>query len=131
MRNTLYRFISGLTRHTNSDIIKEAEYYVSQYLPSGSGFNGGSRLDTDKTTHEKLVFATSFQHMNDHGYYTRWTEHTVTVTPSFFGLNIKVSGRNHRDIKEYVAECFEHVLNEEVGDGLRQKYIEIVRSNAA
>lgn len=131
MRNTLYRFISGLTRHNDSDIIKEAEYYVSQYLPNGSGFNSGSRLDTDKTTQEKLVFTTSFQHMNDQGYYTRWTEHTVTVTPSFFGLNIKVSGRNHRDIKDYIAECFEHVLNEDVGDGLRQKYIEIVRANAA
>ena len=131
MRNRLYRFILGLIRHTDSDIIKEAGYYVSEYLPSGSGFNSGSRLDTDKTTQEKLVFTTSFQHMDDQGYYTRWTEHTVTVTPSFFGLNIKVSGRNHRDIKDYIAECFDHVLNEDVSESLRQKYIEIVRANAA
>lgn len=128
MQYPLYKFISGLFRHTSPDIIEETEYYVSQYLPSGSGFNSGSRLDTEKSTPEKLVFTTAFQHMDDHGYYTRWTEHTVTVTPSFFGLDIKVSGRNHRDIKDYIAECFDHVLNEQVGDGLRKKYTEIMQA---
>jgi hypothetical protein len=53
--------------------------------------------------------------MNDSGYYDGWTEHVVTVTPSFIGgFNIRVSGRNRNDIKGYIAESFHHILKMEV-----------------
>ncbi len=128
MKNTLCRFLAGLTRHTNPDVIEETIYYVNQYLPSGSGFNNGTKFNVDKSTMDKLVFDTSFHHMDQHGYYTKWTEHRITVTPSFYGANIKVSGRNHNDIKEYIAECFDHVLSEPVGEGLQRAYVAIAKS---
>src|SRR5215469_16388627 len=53
-----------------------------QHLPSGSGFDSGTKFDLDASRADKLVFHTSFHHMNESGMYDGWTEHTVTVTPS-------------------------------------------------
>lgn len=61
-------------RHEN-----EARNLVLMRLPSGSGSNNGTTLDFDASTGDKLVFHTSFHHMDDNGYYCSWTEHTVTV----------------------------------------------------
>ena len=86
-----------------------------EYLPSGSGFDAGSHIHFDASHAEKLVFTTSYHHMNEHGYYDGWTEHTVTITPSFIGgFNIRVSGRDRDGIKEYIAESFCHILKMEV-----------------
>ena len=80
-------------------------------FPSGSGFDSGTKLD-ESSTPEKLVFDTAFHHMNDGGFYDGWSEHSVIVTPSLeFGISIRVTGRDRDGIKEYVAECFEIVLN--------------------
>ena len=62
---------------------------VKDFMPSGSGFDAGTKLDLDLSHAERLVFTTSYHHMNDGGYYDGWTEHTVTVTPGFNGSNIK------------------------------------------
>jgi hypothetical protein len=52
--------------------------------------------------------------MNDGGYYDGWTEHDVIISADFlFGMDIKVKGKNKRDIKEYIVETFDHVLYEE------------------
>lgn len=51
-------------------------------MPSGSGFDAGTRLDEDKTNDSRLVFTTAFHHMDEHGTYAGWTEHTVTVRAS-------------------------------------------------
>lgn len=83
-------------------------------LPSGSGFDNGTQIDLDASHTEKLVFYTSFHHMTE-GYYDGWTEHTVTVTPSFaYGVNIRVSGRDREDIKEYIVEQFDYALKLQV-----------------
>lgn len=82
----------------------------------GSGFDGGAGLDLDKSTPNKLVFQTSFHHMNEGGFYTGWTKHTVTVRPTIQepGYALTVSGRDKNDIKEHIAEVFSAVLEEEV-----------------
>lgn|SRR5690606_8853768 len=64
-------------RHT-----EEAMQLARQYMPSGSGFDVGTVLDSDKSTPNRLVFHTSYHHMNDGGFYTKWTDHTITVLPS-------------------------------------------------
>ena len=125
MEIKLYQFISNLTRRGSIDATEE----TAGYLPSGSGFDNGTQLDTEKSNPQKLVFKTAFHHLSQHGFYTKWTDHTVTVTPSFYGINIKVSGRDHNGIKDYIAECFDSALNETVSDELRQEYMNIVRSN--
>lgn len=106
-------------RHGNSEW-KEKHWdslmRLADFLPSGSGFDNRSAIDVEKSTGDKLVFQTSFHHMNGAGYYDGWTEHRVTVTPSFIGnLNIKVSGRDRNAIKEHIDECFRYALNKPMG----------------
>ena len=135
--NTLLKLMSRIASPCSprykDTAIEMAEYISAEILPSGSGFNGGTRFDIDKSTTDKLVFHTSYHHMSEHGYYTKWTDHTVTVTPSFRGFNIKVSGRNHNDIKDYISQTFDCLLNDQTVDidSLKQKYVEIAKSNMA
>ena len=84
-------------------------------LPSGSGFDSGTRINTDLSTPEKLVFNTSYHHMNDSGYYDGWTDHTVTVKASLaFGIDIAIYGQNRNDIKNYMHDLFRDALTTEV-----------------
>lgn len=87
-------------------------------FPSGSGFDSGTNLEQLEkpfSTPERLVFKTSYHHMNENGYYDSWTDHVITVTPSLqFGFNVKVSGKNRNDIKNYIAEMFSDILDKEV-----------------
>lgn len=95
----------------HSDAIKE----LCSDLPSGSGFDSGSHLDFDASTAEKLVFTTSYHHMDDGGGYDGWTEHTVILTPSLeMGYSLKVTGRDRNDIKSYIHEMFSNVLDEDI-----------------
>jgi hypothetical protein len=84
------------------------EELVKTYLPRGSGFDNGTYFNWDESSENKLVFDTAFHHMNEGGYYDGWTEHKVIVRPCLsFGFNIKVTGRNRNDIKEYIHSCFD------------------------
>lgn len=83
---------------------------VREHMPSGSGFDAGTTLDDDSKP-ERLVFATSYHHMDKHGGYSGWTEHKVIVTPSLqFGFNIRVTGRDRNATKDYIADVFNTVL---------------------
>ncbi len=94
---------------------EEIERLVKNFLPSGSGFDSGTTIDIDASTGEKLVFTTSYHHMNDGGYYSGWTEHVVTVRASLqFDKDIKISGRDRNDIKDYIHEEFDRALGEVV-----------------
>lgn len=88
--------------------------HINSKLPSGSGFDSGSTFEIDSSSPDRLVFNTSFHHMNDVGYYDGWTGHNVIVTPSFDGFNIRVTGKNRNDIKDYIGEVFHDILSEYV-----------------
>ena len=82
--------------------------------PSGSGIDCGTKIDLDKSTSEKLVLSCEYNHMNDAGYYDGWTEREVIITPSLqFGISIKLTGRNHNDIKYYLHEVYSCWLSED------------------
>ena len=84
---------------------------LANLLPSGSGIDNGTSIDWQKSTADKLVMYAPFHHMDDGGMYDGWTEHTITVRPSFIGdRDIKISGPNRNDIKEYLHQTFDHVL---------------------
>lgn len=80
--------------------------------PSGSGFDAGTELD-DKSTPKKLIFNTGYHHMNDDGFYVEWTDHAITITPGFNGLNLIVTGKNRNDIKDYIGDVFWNWLHED------------------
>lgn len=84
-------------------------------LPHGSGFDSGTKFDFDASKPDRLVFHADYHHMNDGGYYDGWTEHQVIVTPSLaHGFNLRITGRDRRNIKEYIAETFNYALSVEV-----------------
>lgn len=96
------------------------EFLATECLPSGSGFDNGTELDLERSNPQRLVFKTSFHHMTE-GSYDGWTEHSVTVRPSFlFGREIAVSGRNRNQIKDYIAETFESAMAAPAPDGWMQ-----------
>lgn len=88
-----------------------------EYLPSGAGLDAGTRINLEKTTGKRLVFTTSFHHMDEQGSYDGWTEHTITVTPEFDDIDIRVSGSNRNDISRYLADVFYDAMRETVDEG--------------
>jgi hypothetical protein len=88
---------------------------VKNYLPSGSGFDSGTKIDLDRSTPEKIVFFTSFHHMNNDGFYVGWSNHDVIVRPSLtWGFDLRVTGRDRKNVKEFIGETFDHDLRQEV-----------------
>ncbi len=89
------------------------EKIVKDHLPSGSGVDNGTSLDFDRSSKERLVFTMGFHHMDEYGYYDGWTEHEVIVTPSLaWGFDLRITGRNKRDIKMYLGDLYHDALSE-------------------
>lgn len=87
---------------------------ISRFMPSGSGIDCGTKLD-DCSTPERLVFNLSFHHMDENGFYDGWTEHQVIVKPSLqFGVDIRITGRDKNQIKEYLHEVYGYALTSKV-----------------
>ena len=85
--------------------------------PSGSGIDCGTKIDLEKSTDEKLIFYCGFHHMNENGMYDGWTEHEIIVTPSLaFTINIKITGKNRNQIKEYLHDVYYWWLIEETSE---------------
>lgn len=100
---------------------------VSRFMPSGSGWDHGTHIDFDLSTSEKLVFYGAFHHMDESGYYDGWTEHSVTVRPSFISqVNISISGRDRNDIKDHIVETFAGCLRQLITwDSEANEYVEV------
>lgn len=123
MQNTLVQKLASLVQAVRiceksgneewrSSMWRRAEKLVRAHLPHGSGFDSGTVLDWDRSSPEKLVFRADFHHMDDNGFYCGWSEHYVTVRAHLaFGFTVSVSGRNKRDIKEYISEVFHSALS--------------------
>lgn len=61
-----------LQRHT-----ARLDALVYTYMPSGSGWDCGTKIDIEKSNEANLVFTGSFHHMDEHGGYDGWTNHMV------------------------------------------------------
>ncbi|MDJ0507242.1 MAG: hypothetical protein PX635_18715, partial [Nostocales cyanobacterium LE14-WE12] len=63
-----------------------------------------------KSTHKRIVIDTAYWHP----IIRQWTEHQVVITPSFEGeINIRITGKNEGDIKEYLWDIFREALMKE------------------
>lgn len=79
-------------------------------LPSGAGIDNGTNIDRNASSRDKLVLSTAFHHMDEHGGYDGWTKHEIHVTPAFDGINIRITGPDRNQIKEYLHDVFYHCL---------------------
>jgi hypothetical protein len=83
-------------------------------LPSGSGIDSAVLLDWERCDGERITVDISYHHMNENGFYDGWTDHSITVRASLIhGLNIKISGRDRNDIKDYLADLFSEAFRQE------------------
>src|SRR5262245_22807771 len=83
-------------------------------LPSGSGIDSGTKIDVDVSGDEKIVLLTAYHHMDENGMYDGWTEHKITVTPSFSGFHLAISGRDRNGIKDYLHDTYSFALDAEL-----------------
>lgn len=90
----------------SGDYARRAEMLTKEHMPSGSGFDNGTTIDLERSNLRRLVFNTSFHHMNDAGMYVGWTDHKVTIEANLDGHVIRVSGPNKRGIKEHIESEF-------------------------
>ena len=93
---------------------------LSDLLPSGSGIDSGTTIKTDDCKPEKLVLSCEFHHMNDVGSYDGWTDHKIIVTPSWDGINVKVTGRDRNQIKDCLGDTFHFAMSQDVADLMEQ-----------
>jgi len=113
-----YKLYVYAINHTKQDLVFEAEdrinALVKKYLPHGSGFDSGTKFIYGRSNYNKLLFSADFHHMDKHGCYDGWTEHSVIITPDLaFGFNVKVTGRNRNGIKEYISDHFSDIYYDE------------------
>lgn len=95
-------------RHT--DAIEQIE---RDYLPSGSGFDAGTKIDLEASNGNRLVLVTEFHHMNEMGGYDGWTTHRVIVEPDlYYGFTLTITGRDRDQIKDYLSDMFNQALDE-------------------
>ena len=95
--------------------------FVTQIAMTSSGLLPSMRIGKTLTSTvtiaasaSRIVLECSFHHMNEAGYYDSWTEHRITVRPTFDSLDIHISGRNRNDIKEYLHEVYALALAENI-----------------
>jgi hypothetical protein len=121
MKTMLDQYASALTAlrnceaqippHPWADTWRERIEALDDLLPRGAGLDLGPRLDLASSTEDRLVFShCAFHHMNEHGYYDGWSEHTVVVTPGFLGPKVRVTGRDRNGIKDYIGDTFYEAL---------------------
>lgn len=65
---------------------------IERELPSGSGIDDGTKIDRNKTTATRIVLIAGYHHMNENGMYDGWTSHRITITPTFDGIDVRVTG---------------------------------------
>jgi hypothetical protein len=95
------------------DMVDDLEGWVRKNGPSGSGIDTGTKLE--RSTSERIVLRCEFHHMNDAGYYTGWTSHTVIVKPSLCtGIEVSITGHDKNQIKEYLGDVYYQWLKEEI-----------------
>ncbi len=94
------------------EIAIQRQERIKKLLPKGSGFDKGTEVQF--CTAEKIILSTSFHHMDENGYYDGWSEHEIIVKASLlFGFTLRVTGRNKRGIKEYIADTFHYLLSQD------------------
>jgi len=84
-------------------------------LPSGSGIDAGTEIVRDRCTSTRIVLRADYHHMDEHGFYTKWTSHTITVRPCLtdgFELTITRGGIRDDSFLDYLYDVFYAALCE-------------------
>jgi hypothetical protein len=92
---------------------------LAKALPSGSGFDSGTTVDVDASSDRCIVLHTSFHHMDEHGFYDGWTEHLIRIISTFSGPDVRISGPDRNEIKDYITDTMLFALEQPTASALR------------
>jgi len=89
-----------------------------EHLPSGSGFDRGTKFSWDESRADKLVFRADYHHMNHHGYYDGWSNDVkILLRPTFQGFDMSITGlrrkNRHTDLDMWY-DIFRCALEKEI-----------------
>jgi len=109
--------IANCKKDSNFEWIEKHEDSLARlielYMPEGSGIDRGVILEPD-STEDKLIFSFEFHHMNENGWYTKWTKHKAIVTGSLKnGYDLKITGKAPN--MDYLYDWFHQSLSTGIG----------------
>lgn len=75
--------IAELIRHHLIIGTKESELKLEtlarNYLPAGSGFDDGTRIDVRNSSKDLVILHSKYHHMDEHGFYCGWSQMRILV----------------------------------------------------
>jgi hypothetical protein len=89
---------------------------LQELLPNGNGIreHEGLAVILLESTKKRIVIETTYWPPHDSYETTRRTVHQLVITPSFEGeINIRVTGKNENNVKEYLQDIFREALMKE------------------
>lgn len=100
--------------------------------PSGSGFDSGTEL-CENSSENRLIFLTAYHHTSEVGFYTHWTHHRVTVSPSLWtDFTLTVSKKWKEEEVEVRVSSYtsmkEKMVTQEVDEGFYDYVTEVFDS---
>ena len=105
----LYQKIARVVSQKNTPKKGKELALLQELLPIVKGIEKKSVILL-KSTENRIVIDTAYWH----DLLQEWTEHQIVVTPSFEGeINVRVTGKNVDNIKEYLHEVFREALMKE------------------
>lgn len=96
------------------DNVREMLASLKDCLPSGSGIDSGTTIEIADCLENLIVLSCSYHHMNYVGYYVGWTDHTIRVSPTFDGFDLRITGKDRNDIRDYLGEVYYHALQQTI-----------------
>lgn len=115
LKHKLYKILAGAENCPDTDYGA-----LEELLPSGSGFDVGSTVDWEKTNAGMIVIDSAYHHMDDNGFYDRWSHFKIIVKASMvdgFDITLRSFGpwpRKYVDTKEYILDTFWEHLDKDV-----------------
>ena len=92
------------------------EKIEKKFLPSGSGVDSGCKVNTEKSSRNRIQIDFGYHCMNSNGCYDGWIEYKLIVKADLFsGITLNIVGRDYNGVKEYLYEMFDYTLNRELG----------------
>lgn len=89
-------------------------------FPSGSGFDGKTKINYELSKDDKIVINSEYHCMSENGFYCGWITFRAIITPSLqFGYNMRLVGNFSEmerkegvyGMKEYISDTFNDILS--------------------
>lgn len=92
-------------------IAEENIIEICENLPHGSGLDGTVQIDLEQSKENRIVFYFEFHHMDENGFYCGWTEHNLILTPTFGSFDMRITGKDKNQIKDYLYQLWSEVFS--------------------